>query len=279
MKNLIINIIFIIFILIMLGSCCFKRTNPIANFEMIHVEGSSFYMGEQALNEGEIDEKPIHYVTLNNFCISKTEVTQKQWHDIMGYLPENLVFGKGDNYPVYNVSWDDIHVFLKKLNKKTDKKFRLPTESEWEYVCRGGKYSNNYKYSGSNELNTVAWYCENSGKKQLKDEEYTYNSLKKNHCITHPVGTLKPNELGVYDMSGNVWEWCSDMYNEYSLSPKENPLVRLKKFEMISKNGVEYVIRGGGFSDVSDRCRISNRGKTSHFTRTCDLGFRLAFSE
>ena len=259
-------------ILIMLEGCHFQQgATTIAGFEMIGVEGGNFDMGEPALDKGEADEKPVHSVTLSNFYIGKTEVTQKQWYDIMGSLPRRLIFGRGDNYPVYNVSWDDIQIFLKKLKKKTGKKFRLPTEAEWEYACRGGKYSPNYKYSGSNELSTVAWYCVNSGKNQLKDEEYSYDSLMENNCATHPVATLKSNELGIYDMTGNVWEWCSDLYGEYPSSPQKNPAGKPK--------GLDHVIRGGGLADMSCICRISNRGKANHNTRTCDLGFRLALSQ
>ena len=272
MKNLTINIAVMTIVVIMQGSCSSRQgTTTIAGFEMIRVEGGTFNMGDRTLDEGEADEKPVHSVTLNNFYIGKTEVTQKQWFDIMGFIPQYMMFGKGDDYPVYNVNRNDIQVFFKRLEKKTGKKFRLPTESEWEYACRGGKYSANYKYSGSNELNTVAWYCANSGKMRLKDKEQIYNSLRKNKCATHPVGKHKPNELGIYDMSGNVWEWCSDLYDDYPSSPQKNPDEEAK--------GHEYVIRGGGFADISRTCRISNRGKTHYYTHTCDLGFRLAFSE
>ncbi len=272
MKDLMVDITIVTILLIMLMGCNSQRgKNIIAGFEMVSVEGGTFDMGEQSSEEGEPDERPVHSVTVSNFYIGKTEVTQKQWYDIMGALPRNLIFGQGDNYPVYNVSRKDIQIFLRKLEKKTGKRFRLPTESEWEYACRGGKYPADYKYSGSNKLNTVGWYCENSGKKRLKDEEYSYDSLRVNDCATHPVRTLEPNELGIYDMSGNVWEWCYDLYGEYSSSSQKNPIEKLQE--------LEFVIRGGGFSDMSCACRISNRGKTQYDTRTCDLGFRLALSE
>ena len=271
MKYLIKNITVITMVLIMLGGCSSQQgTTTIAGFEMILVEGGTFDMGEPS-DEGEADEKPVHSVTLNNFYIGKTEVTQKQWCDIMGIRPRDLIFGKGDNYPVYNVTWNDIQVFFKRLEKKTGKKFRLPTESEWEYACRGGKYSADYKYSGSNESNTVAWYCENSGRKRLEDEEHSYNLLRKNNCATHPVGKLKPNELGIYDMNGNVWEWCADLYDEYPFS------LQIESPEEAKKHA--YVIRGGGFADISRTCRIANRGRATRYTFACDLGFRLAFSE
>ena len=121
------------------------------------------------------------------------------------------------------------------------------------------------------ELNKVAWYCVNSGENQLSDEEYSYDSLRENNCTTHPVAMLKSNELGIYDMSGNVWEWCSDIYSMYPSSLKKKPSGKIKN--------LNYMIRGGGFADISNVCRIANRGNASQHTRTCDLGFRLALSE
>ena len=157
------------------------------SFEMVRVEGGTFRMG--ATSEQEADdwdrEKPVHSVTLSSYYIGKTEVTQALWKAVMGSNPS---YFKSDNQPVENVSWNDCHEFIRKLNALTGQNFRLPTEAEWEFACRGGNNSRGYKYSGSNNLGSVAWYDGNSGNK------------------THPVGTKAPNELGIYDMSGNVWE-------------------------------------------------------------------------
>ena len=161
---------------------------------MVFVQGGSFQMGS---NNGQSDEKPVHSVTVSDFYIVKYEVTQKEWRDIMGSNPSKW---KGDNLPVEKVSWDDVQTFIKKLNAKTGLNYRLPTEAEWEYAARGGNKSNGYKYSGSNDIGSVAWYASNSGSK------------------THSVGQKKPNELGIYDMTGNVWEWCNDWYGDYSSS-------------------------------------------------------------
>ena len=153
--------------------------------EMVFVEGGTFTMGSTI-------DKPAYQATLNSFRIGKFAVTQAQWVAVMGNNPS--VFQKGDNYPVENVNWYDAQEFITKLNILTGKNYRLPTDTEWEYAARGGSKSKGYKYSGSNNLDDVAWFDDNSGKS------------------THPVGTKQPNELGIYDMSGNVWEWCSDYH-------------------------------------------------------------------
>jgi formylglycine-generating enzyme required for sulfatase activity len=164
--------------------------------EMVLVEGGTFNMGNK-------DFPSPHKVTLSSFSIGKYEVTQEQWEAIMGYNYSR--FKDCKNCPVENVSWDEAQKFILKLNDATGKKYRLPTEAEWEYAARGGNKSKGYLFSGSNTLDDVAWYEENNGKK------------------THPVGTKTPNELGIHDMSGNVWEWCSDWYGDYSSLPQTNP--------------------------------------------------------
>jgi len=220
----------------------------ISNFqiEMVFVKGGTFKMG---YHNGDSDEKPVHRVTVSDFYIGKYEVTQKQWRAIMGNNPS---YFKGDNLPVENVSWDDVQEFLKKLNTKTGKHYRLPTEAEWEYAARGGVKSRGYEYAGSNNIDEVAWYDGNSGNK------------------THPVGTKKPNELSIYDMSGNVWEWCHDWYatNYYRNSPHYNP--------QGPSNGDSRVLRGGSWDYDAGNCRVANRyGDYPGYSDGND-GFRVA---
>ena len=173
---------------------------------MVPVEGGTFQMGATVEEGSDANDsaKPVHSVTLSSYSIGQTEVTQALWKAVMGSNPSNW---EGDNLPVEMVSWKDCQKFITKLNRLTGQKFRLPTEAEWEYAARGGKLSKGYKYSGSNTLGDVAWHEENSDGK------------------THPVATKQPNELGLYDMSGNVYEWCQDWYNSsyYSSSPGDNP--------------------------------------------------------
>ena len=203
------------------------------SFDMMMVKAGTFTMGAtsemKALNS---DEKPTHQVTLtNDYYIGKTEVTQALWKAVMGNNPS---YFKGDNLPVENVSWDDCQKFISKLNSLTGQNFRLPTEAEWEFAARGGNNSNHYQYSGSNELGDVAWYDGNSGDK------------------THVVATKQPNELELYDMSGNVWEWCSDWYGHYSSSSLTNPTG--------PNSGSLRVLRGGGWDGYARCCRSSYRG-------------------
>ena len=213
-------------------------------FEMVFVQGGTFQMGS---NDGRSDEKPIHSVTLSDFYIGKTEVTQKQWRDIMGNDPS--YFKNCDNCPVEQVSWDDIQGFLQKLNQKTGKIYRLPTEAEWEYAARGGNKSKRYTYSGSNNPSDVAWFTVNSRSK------------------THPAAQLQPNELGIYDMSGNVYEWCSDWYGNYSSSALNNP--------QGSSTGAYRIIRGGSYNFTAYDCRSTNRYDLNPDDRYVTLGFRL----
>ena len=220
--------------------------NPTNNYEpeMVFVEGGTFMMGS---NEYE-NEKPIHRVTVNSFYIGKYQITQKKWFEIMGNNPSHF---KGDNLPVEQVSWNDVKNFLTKLNIKTGKNYRLPTEAEWEYAARGGNKSKGYKYAGSNNIDDVAWYNVNSSGN------------------THPVGTKKSNELGIYDMSGNVREWCQDWYDEnyYRISPNNNPKGPDK--------GTICVLRGGSWFNYGFNCRSANRGRSYPNNGFDFIGFRL----
>ncbi len=218
---------------------------------MIYVEGGSFIMGCNAVNEQVCmtDELPTHGVTLDSFYIGKTEITQKQWRAVMGRNPAGLFFGSCDDCPVENVSWDDIQIFLRRLNKKTGKTYRLPTEAEWEFAARGGNKSANYRYSGSNTLEDVAWSRRNSTEK------------------TNPVATKKPNELGIYDMTGNVWEWCSDYFGRYASAMQTNP--NNLRFEPLR------VLRGGSWSNKEADCRIPYRNHGEPTYRYGDEGFRI----
>ena len=195
------------------------------------------------------DEKPVHRVNVSSFSIGKYEVTQAQWQAVMGSNPSN--FKNCDNCPVEKVSWNDVQDFIKKLNQLTGKRFRLPTEAEWEYAARGGKRSKGYRYAGSNNLGSVAWYEKNSGSK------------------THPVGQKRPNELGLYDMSGNVWEWCSDWYgkNYYGSSSSNNPTG--------PSTGERKVQRGGSWGDGATYCRVSDRSSYEPADRSNRDGFRV----
>ena len=221
------------------------------NIEMVKVEAGSFNMGAtpEMVNPWE-DEKPVHRVTLtNDYYIGKYEVTQALWQAVMGSNPSNF---KGDALPVEQVSWNDCQDFISKLNAMTGKRFRLPTEAEWEYAARGGKKSRGYQFSGSITLGDVAWYKENSGSE------------------THVVGTKQPNELGIYDMAGNVWEWCQDWKGSYSSSPQTNPTGAV--------SGSYRVCRGGSWLISAWYCRPSCR---YNFTPDCHCsrGLRLVLSE
>jgi sulfatase modifying factor 1 len=224
------------------------RTTSDLGIEMVFVKGGTFNMGS---NDGESVAKLTHQVTLSDFYIGKCEVTQKQWQDIMGSNPSN--FKNCDNCPVEQVSWYDVQEFIKKLNEKTGKNYRLPTEAEWEYAARGGASASSAtatKYSGSNNLDEVAWYDGNSGNK------------------THPVGQKKPNELGIYDMSGNVWEWCNDWYGKYSNDSQTNP--------QGASSSSFRVLRGGSWLRNDGDYRVSSRGSSMPIYRKSHRGFRLA---
>ncbi|WP_308232857.1 SUMF1/EgtB/PvdO family nonheme iron enzyme [Prevotella sp.] len=222
------------------------------SIDMVRVEAGTFTMGATAeMKVPDDDEKPTHQVTLtNDYYIGKYEVTQALWQAVTGNNPSNY---KGDNLPVENVSWNDCQEFISKLNRITGKTFRLPTEAEWEYAARGGKKSRGYQYSGSNNLADVAWYEDNSGSK------------------THTIGSKQANELGIYDMTGNVWEWCQDWYGKYSSSSQTNPTG--------ATSGSYRVIRGGSWFNAARYCRSSFRFNGTPVYRRIDLGLRLVLSE
>ena len=219
------------------------------SFTMIEVVGGTFTMGATAEqgDDADSDEKPAHQVTVSSFSIGLTEVTQELWEAVMGSNPS---YYKGAKRPVENVHWEDCQGFIKKLNALTGQNFRLPTEAEWEFAARGGNESHGYKYSGSNEIGDVAWYDGNSGRQ------------------THDVATKQSNELGLYDMSGNVWEWCQDWYGDYSSSSQSNP--------QGPASGSDRVDRGGGWDDYARSCRVSSRSRGLPGYRFDLLGFRLA---
>ena len=222
------------------------------SIDMVRVEAGTFTMGATAeMEDPDDEERPTHQVTLtNDYYIGKYEVTQALWQTVMGNNPSKF---KGDNLPVETVSWYDCQEFISKLNRITGKMFRLPTEAEWEYAARGGNKSRGYQYSGSNNLSDVAWYLDNSGRR------------------THAVGTKQPNELGIHDMSGNVYEWCQDWYGRYSSSSQVNPTG--------TNSGSYRVIRGGSWIDYKGYCSSSYRYCGTPVSRYTFLGLRLVLSE
>ena len=218
------------------------------SFEMVYVEGGSFDMGattEQG-SEADSDEYPVHSVTLSDYYIGKYEVTQELWKAVMGSNPSEFI---GAQKPVECVSWNDCQEFVSRLNILTGATFRIPTEAEREYAARGGKKSRHYKYSGSNNIFGVAWHDGNSGGE------------------THEVGTKTANELGIYDMSGNVREWCSDWYGDYSAGSQTNP--------QGPSSGSYRVHRGGSWGDIAGRCRVSNRDGGGPSNSSFSRGLRL----
>ena len=244
---------------VVIGTFVFKVS--IEMFEMVFVQGGSFTMGCTSEQGGDCDrnEKPVHQVTVSDFYIGKYEVTQAEWKAVMGSYPSELHNTDCDNCPVDGVSWNDIQDFIRKLNALMGKNYRLPTEAEWEYAARGGSQSKGYKYSGSNNIDNVAWYYWNymSGKRGTQG-------------TTHPVGTKNPNELGIYDMSGNVWEWCSDRYGNYGAGAVTNPQGAV--------TGSDHVLRGGSWISHAPYCRVSTRSNHAPGDRNNNFGFRLAVS-
>jgi TonB family protein len=239
MKHLIIAILFFIGT----AESVIAQKDPLKP-EMVFVEGGAFQMGS---NLGEVNEQPVHEVTLSSFFIGKYEVTQKQWVAIVGNNPS----GKKncEDCPVEQVSWDNIQLFLEKLNAQTGKNYRLPTEAEWEFAARGGVNSKGVEFSGSNNIDSVGWYFNNSRKEGAA------------------VGQKRGNELGIFDMSGNVWEWCSDWFGEYKNDAEENP--------MGVASGNWKIVRGGAWNNTPRLCSVHKRNWLNKDLGSPDIGFRL----
>lgn len=221
------------------------------SFQMAKVVAGTFYMGATSEQQSPEGDETKHKVTLTKtYYLGKTEVTQALWQAVMGSNPSNF---KGDNKPVECVSWNDCQEFISRLNAATGKNFRLPTEAEWEFAARGGNNSRHYQYSGSNNLLDVAWYTDNSSN------------------TTHDVASKQANELGIYDMSGNVWEWCSDWYGSYSSNHQYDPAG--------ATSGSYRVLRGGSWYHDARYCRSSYRSNLDPDDRDRYIGLRLALSE
>ncbi|MCI7646223.1 MAG: formylglycine-generating enzyme family protein [Bacteroidales bacterium] len=227
------------------------------SFVMVPVKGGTFTM-DATEQQGGSFEYPAHQVTLSSYYIGQTEVTQALWKAVMGYSPTrdgsswSSSYGLGDNYPAYYISYDDILSFITILNNLTGSTFRMPTEAEWEYAARGGSKHKGYLYSGGNTIDDVAWYFNNGEFK------------------THPVAQKTANELGIYDMSGNVWEWCSDWFGSYSSEAQTNPTG--------PTSGSDRVVRGGGWNFSETVCRFNYRSKGAPSVRSAITGFRIASS-
>lgn len=219
---------------------------------MVFVPSGEFTMGctfEQG-SECAYDERPSHKVTLRAYAIAKYPVTQALWKAVMGSNPSRF---KGDDLPVESVSWDEVQMFIKRLNQLTGLNYRLPTEAEWEFAARGGLNPNPTRFCGGAELPEYGWYFSNA------------------ENTTHPVGLKRPNTLGIYDMSGNVWEWCSDYYGKYPDDDVENPTGPSK--------GSARVLRGGAFSTLDKQCRVTSRKSLYQAGKDFSTGFRLAMDD
>lgn len=247
MKKLLATIV-----MALLGSFVLAAQNPTRNIldiPMVVVAGGTFEMGgiETYGEQCYPDEFPKHTVTVDDYYIGQFEVTQELYKFVMGYNPSHFV---GDSLPVDNISWVDAKTFIHELNKMTGKQYRLPTEAEWEFAARGGRWSQDLNYSGSDDLNAVGWCDGNSGRR------------------THAVGTKAPNELDIYDMCGNVYEWCQDRYAIYKADPQTNP--------QGPDFGKARVMRGGSWRSEARNCRNTYRSSEDYEARILNCGLRLA---
>jgi len=242
---------------VVFGIFVFKVAIDPFPYQMVFVPGGTFTMGCTP-EQGSVccgDEKPAHQVTVSDFYIGTYPVTQAEWKAVMGSYSGKLYNTGCDNCPMDNVSWNDTQDFIRKVNSLTGRQYRLPTEAEWEYAARGGNRSNGYEYSGSNSIDEVAWY-ERNYKKRKHGRQGT----------THPVGTKKANELGIYDMSGNVREWCNDWFSNYSSGAVTDP--------QGAASGSDRVLRGGSWGSNNRSCRVSNRSCYTGYNHFIN-GFRL----
>ena len=227
------------------------------DFKMIYVRGGTFLMGAEKQQGKDVqkNELPVHEVTLGGFHIGETEVTQALWEAVMGSNPST---SKSALNPVETVSWDECQMFVRKLNKLLEnelygKKFSLPTEAQWEFAAREGDSASRHRFSGSSSAGAVSWNLSNSGGR------------------SHPVMEKQPNRLGLYDMSGNVWEFCSDRYGNYTAARQDNPVG--------ATSGMYRVRRGGSYTSESTDCRVSRRMSCAQNVRDRSVGLRLALVE
>ncbi|MDO4725827.1 MAG: SUMF1/EgtB/PvdO family nonheme iron enzyme [Porphyromonadaceae bacterium] len=227
-------------------------------FEFVEIPGGTFTMGSPDNEPIRDKDEPQHSITLSSFYMGKYEVTQAQWKAVMG-KDNNPSFFKGDNLPMEMVSWEDTQLFINKLNELTKKEYRLPTEAEWEYACRAG--TTTPFYTGDNITTDQANY---NG-----EGSYNNNPIGENRQKTTEVGTFSPNAWGLYDMSGNIWEWCNDWYDKfyYGISPESNPIG--------PETGTERVIRGGSWRNYAQYLRSANRSSDRVRGKGNDCGFRL----
>lgn len=241
-----------LFILLLCAPLAFAQNFP----EMVKVEGGSFQMGDE-LGKGRPNERPIHTVTLKTFTIAKTETTVLQWKTYCNAtgrkMPKAPSWGWIDSHPIIEVNWEDTVAYCEWLFDITGKTYRLPTEAEWEYAARGGKHSKGFKYSGGQSIDNTGWYKENSG------------------TSTKPVAQKRPNELSLYDMSGNVWEWCQDWDGPYSSKSQNNPIG--------PKTGTYNILRGGGWYYPANSCRVADRYKFTPELGNDNFGFRVVCEE
>jgi sulfatase modifying factor 1 len=235
-------------------SSCFVNSQTPPKPEMIFVEGGTFTMGDSD-PVWNIDEQPAQEVTLKSFNIAKTETTVAQWRTFcqstVRQMPEAPGWGWIDNHPIVNISWNEAVEYCKWLSKVNGGNYRLPTGAEWEYAARGGNKSKGFIFSGSNNLDEIGWYS-HSGRK------------------THPVGQKQPNELGLYDMCGNVWEWCSDLFKSYATTTQTNPLGL--------PEGLFYLLRGGSWFNLASVFRITDRNWDNPDNHDDYYGFRVVSS-
>ena len=219
------------------------------NMEMVRVEGGTFMMGSDSVSDpmADSDERPLRKVALSTFYIGRYEVTLRQWDAVMRHTTDGS--SKNADFPVHNITWDDVERFIDRLNEETGREYRLPTEAEWEYAARGGRHAEKYAYSGGKQPGPVAWFAENSNR------------------TVHRVGGLQPNALGLYDMSGNVWELCSDYYGPYDTLDVKDP--------QGPEHGVYHVMRGGSCNSSPQSCRVTFRQDNSLMSGDAVVGFRL----